>query len=71
MAPPALRAWLKTFIRYEIGKALEWKESSASRQEGDGDDDHAEQLFEDDGSNFRSHVNAVEAGKDLVQLIKV
>jgi hypothetical protein len=72
MAPPSLRSWLRTFIRHEIDKTLDWKRN------GDGNEttlqnqaENGGQIFSDDGSNFRSYVSGLEDGKDLVQIVEV
>lgn len=72
MAPPSLKVWLRTFIRHEIDKTLDWKRNgdastaAHSTQVNDG-----RQIFSDDGSNFRSFVTKLEDGKDQVQIIEV
>lgn len=72
MAPPSLRSWLRTFLRHEIDKTLDWKrngDGNATTQQNQAE--NGGQVFSDDGSNFRSYVSGLEDGKDLVQIIEV
>lgn len=82
MAPPTLKAWLRTFLRHEVDKVIEWKKRTSQRSNsmnvkrephnsGDIDDDDDEHVYEDDGSNFRGYVATLRTGRNLVQLVEV